>query len=203
MDADTGEATTHTIALMRAYTVFNVDQIDGLPDRYRPTPEPDTRQTHSLRIDRVDRFVTATGAIIRIAGARACYVPSADRIDMPDAARFEGTATSTAAEAYCATLLHELVHWTAPTHRCDRELGRRFGDLAYAREELVAELGAAFLCADLGITLEPRANHAAYIASWLTVLRNDKRAIFNAASLAQKATDWLSAATDAVLRNAA
>jgi hypothetical protein len=83
------------------------------------------------------------------------------------------------------------IHFTSPKGRCDRELGKRFGDHAYAREELVAELGAAFLCADLGITLEPRADHAAYIASWLTCLKGDKRAIFNAASLAQKAVDWL------------
>lgn len=83
------------------------------------------------------------------------------------------------------------MHWTAPTHRCNRELGKRFGDHAYAREELIAELGAAFLCADVGITPEPRADHAAYIASWLTVLREDKRAIVSAASFAQKAADWL------------
>jgi antirestriction protein ArdC len=88
-------------------------------------------------------------------------------------------------------LLHELVHWTSAANRCDRDLGKRFADYAYACEELVAEIGAAFLCADLNITLEPRPDHAAYIATWLTVLKSDKRAIFNAAALAQKAVDWL------------
>jgi antirestriction protein ArdC len=110
---------------------------------------------------------------------------------MPPYGQFCDTPTSTAADAYYATLLHELVHWTSPAHRCDRKLGKRFADHAYAREELVAEIGAAFLCANLGIALEPRPDHAAYIASWLTVLKSDMRAIFSAAALAQKAVDWL------------
>jgi antirestriction protein ArdC len=112
---------------------------------------------------------------------------------MPPYGQFVDTRTASAAEGYYATLLHELVHWTSPKHRCDRNLGKRFGDKAYAREELVAEIGAAFLCADLGITLEPRLDHAAYIAAWLAALKADKRAIFSAAALAQKAVDWLAA----------
>ena len=86
------------------------------------------------------------------------------------------------------------VHWTSPKHRCDRDLGKRFGDHAYAREELVAEIGAAFLCSDLGIALEPRLDHACYLASWLAVLKSDKRAIFTAAAFAQKAVDWCQSA---------
>jgi antirestriction protein ArdC len=96
------------------------------------------------------------------------------------------------AESYYATLAHEMTHWTRHTSRLDRDLGRkRFADAGYAMEELVAEIGAAFLCADLGITPETRDDHAAYIASWLQVLKNDKRAIFTAASHAQKAADYL------------
>jgi antirestriction protein ArdC len=87
--------------------------------------------------------------------------------------------------------LHELTHWTCAASRCDRDLGKRFADHAYAREELVAEIGAAFLCADLNITLEPRPDHAAYIATWLTVLKSDKRAIFASAALAQRAVDYM------------
>lgn len=202
-DPDTGEHTTRVIPIMRGYTVFNADQIDGLPDRYRPTATPDTPDAHAVRIDRADRFAAATGITIRTGGTRACYIPALDHIEIPEYTRFNDTQTSTAAEAYYATLLHELTHATSPAHRCNRELGKRFGDRAYAREELVAELGAAFLCANLGITLEPRADHAAYIASWLAVLRSDKRAIFNAASLAQKAVDWLSKVVTAVDQSAA
>jgi antirestriction protein ArdC len=192
---ENGAEVEREIPFLKSYMVFCVDQIDGLPDPYYVKPrvehQDDTRAGH---IAAADAFVAATGAAIRTGGNRACYIPTADRIDMPAYASFHDTGTSTAAEAYYATLLHETIHWTAPAHRCNRELGKRFGDNAYAREELVAELGAAFLCADLGITPEPRADHAAYVGSWLTVLRNDKRAIVSAASLAQKAVDWLNVA---------
>jgi antirestriction protein ArdC len=95
-------------------------------------------------------------------------------------------------ESYYATVAHELTHWTRHETRLNRDFGRkRYGDAGYAMEELVAEIGAALLCADLGITPETRTDHAAYIASWLTVLRNDRRAIFNAASHAEKAVDYV------------
>jgi antirestriction protein ArdC len=92
---------------------------------------------------------------------------------------------------YYSTLAHEHTHWTATAARCDRQLGKRFGDNAYAAEELIAELGAAFTCAHLGLSTEPREDHAQYLASWLKVLKADKRAIFTAASKAQQACDWL------------
>lgn len=190
-DPDTGKETVERIPLLRAYTVFNTEQIDGLSPQ--PEVQPTVIQPMSSRIDRVDAFIAATTATIVHIGNRACYIPSADRIEMPPYRQFIDTATSSAAEGYYATLLHELIHWTSPKHRCDRDIGKRFGDNAYAREELVAEVGAAFLCADLGIALEPRPDHAAYLASWLTVLKSDKRAIFAAAALAQKAVDWLAA----------
>ncbi len=189
---ENGDEVEREIAFLKAYIVFCADQIDGLPQQYYPSirAEPPA-DTYAGRIERADAFVAATGANVHSGGNRACYNPIADRIEMPAYTRFHDTGTSTAAEAYYATLLHETVHWTAPAHRCNCELGKRFGDHAYAREELVAELGAAFLCADLGITPEPRVDHAAYIGSWLTVLRNDKRAIISVASFAQKAVDWL------------
>lgn len=145
----------------------------------------------STRIDRADAFIAAIGATIVHKGNRACYIPSRDIIEMPPYRQFIDTPTSSAAEAYYATLLHELLHYASAPDRCNRELGKRFGDSAYAREELVAEIGAAFLCADLSIALEPRPDHAAYLASWIAVLKSDKRAIFTAAALAQKAVDWL------------
>jgi antirestriction protein ArdC len=191
-EATTDNDTMRTVPVLRTYTVFNVDQIDGLPALYLTPEIPGTVAIDvSGRVDRADAFVTATGATIQHRGNRACYIPSVDRIDMPSYARFRDTATATAAEGYYATLLHELVHWTSPAQRCDRDLGKRFADHAYAREELVAEIGAAFLCSDLKVALEPRPDHASYIMTWLTVLKSDKRAIFNAAALAQRAVDYL------------
>ena len=189
-DLTTGDEAVTRIPMLRAYTVFNTDQIDGLP---APTPaQPSSiKESASTRIERADAFIAATRATIVHRGNRACYIPSADRIEMPPYGQFIDTPTASAAEGYYATVLHELVHWTSPSHRCDRDLGKRFGDHAYAREELVAEIGAAFLCADLSITLEPRPDHAAYLGNWLAVLKSDKRAIFTAAALAQKAVDWL------------
>jgi antirestriction protein ArdC len=110
---------------------------------------------------------------------------------MPSPAWFTGSSTSTSLETYYATLLHELTHWTGATYRLGREFGKRYGDHAYAFEELVAELGAAFLCAELGIANEPRPDHAAYLGPWLKVLEEDSRAIFRAASLAQQAVEYL------------
>jgi len=167
-DATTGEDITQRIPYLRVYTVFNTEQIEGLPERYsgKSASEENLSDT-SDRIDCADAFIAATGATIRTRGNRACYIPSADRIEMPPYRQFIDTPTSTAAEAYYSTLLHELIHYTSPSHRCDRDFGKRFADHAYAREELVAEIGAAFLCADLGITLEPRPDHAAYVATWL------------------------------------
>src|SRR5690606_32215090 len=130
-------------------------------------------------------------ARIENGGSRACYLPSLDVIRMPERMSFSGTATSSATEAYYSTLFHELTHWTASSHRCDRDLSGAFGSEAYAIEELVAELGAAFLCADVGISSAPRADHAAYIGSWLKCLKSDNRAIFKAAAQASKAAAFV------------
>src|ERR1700682_3645353 len=114
------------------------------------------------------------------------YAPARDAIQLPCFEAFKNK------ESYYATALHELTHWTKHESRLDRNFGRqRFGDAGYAREELVAELGAAFLCADLGITPEIRDDHAAYLGHWLNVLKEDKRAIFSAAAHAQHAADFL------------
>jgi antirestriction protein ArdC len=139
----------------------------------------------------VDAFIAATGAVIRHGGGRACYIPATDEIRMPERAAFTGSATSSAEESYYATLLHELTHWTGPVHRCGRDLSGRFGSDAYAMEELIAELGSAFLCGELGIAAVPRSDHAQYLAHWLAVLKADKRAIFTAASKASEAIGFL------------
>jgi len=183
-DADTGEASAHAIPFLKGYTVFNVEQIDGLPERFyaKAAPRAETVQ----RIARVESFIAATGAKVVHGGSRACYIPSTDNIHMPCIDCFRD------AESYYATLAHETAHWTRHPSRLDRDFGRkRHGDEGYAMEELVAELGSAFLSADLDLTPEVREDHAAYIASWIKVLKNDKRAIFSAASHAQRAADFL------------
>ena len=142
-------------------------------------------------IVRAEEFAAATGAQIEEGGDRACFIPSLDMIRMPERRRFTGTETTTPAEGFYSTLCHELVQWSAAEKRLDRDLSGRFGDESYAIEELIAELGAAVLCADLGITPEPRQDHACYIKNWLAVLKNDKKAVFTAAAKASQAATWL------------
>lgn len=182
---DTGEIEQGKRFMIRSSWVFNAGQVDGFVLPVQEEKDP------ALVLENVDSFVSETGAIVRHGGERAFWRPSADFIQMPERDQFIGSATSTATECYYSTLLHELVHWTAPEQRCNRVLGKSFGDKAYAMEELVAELGAAFLCAGLGITPEARVDHAAYIKVWLDVMKADKKAIFAAASAAAKATDYL------------
>jgi antirestriction protein ArdC len=180
---DQGEEIEEDIPFMKAYTVFNVEQIDQLPTHYYAKPEP---KAESLQlIASAEAFFAATGATFRHGGSKAYYAPGPDLVQLPSPEAFND------AESYAATKAHELTHWTAHPSRLVRVLGKRFGDNAYAAEELIAELGAAFLCADLGITPEPREDHAAYLAHWLKVLRQDKRAIFTAAAHAQRAVDYL------------
>jgi antirestriction protein ArdC len=197
LDVDTGAEAEREIPFLKGYTVFCVDQIDGLPERYYAKAE--ARLEHVARIEHAEAFFAATGADIRIGGNQAYYTITHDHVQMPPFECFRD------AESYYATLAHETTHWTRHPSRLEREFGRkRWGDEGYAAEELVAELGSAFLCADLDLTPEPRADHAAYIASWLKVLKNDKRAIFTAASHAQRAVDYLHTMQSAtVVREAA
>ncbi len=179
-----GEDVEREIPFMKGYTVFNVEQVDGLPAHYYAQPE--NPLPLSERIAHADAFITGTGATIQHGGNSAFYAPSRDVVQLPPFEAFRDK------ESYYATALHELTHWTKPKHRLDRDFSaKRFGDHGYAREELVAELGAAFLCAELGITPEVREDHAAYLGHWLTVLKEDKRAIFSAAAHAQRAADYL------------
>lgn len=170
--------------IAKAFKVFNAAQVEG------GAPwEPVTPRAQVLA--ECEEFVAATGAQIWPGSSRACYVPSADWIEMPPRELFVGTPTSTATETYYSTLFHELTHWSGAPHRLNRDLGGRFGTGAYAAEELVAELGAAFLCADFEVTNEPRPDHAAYVANWLQLLKSDSRAIFGAAQRARDAALYL------------
>ena len=165
------------------FYLFNVAQIDNLPAAMYEEPVIE-RYNHDP-IENAERLIGASGATIRHGGSKAFYAPSADYIAMPPREYFYS------AEGYYATLTHELTHWTAHPTRLDREFGRRFGDSAYAFEELVAELGSAFLAAEIGFIDETIADHAGYVESWLAVLRGDSNAIFTAAKKAGEAADFL------------
>lgn len=190
-NADTGDV--DKIPFARPFFVFNAEQVDGyaLPDA---TPRVDQTTINAA----ADAAVAATGAKITHGGTRAFYRPSTDEVYIPPRDAFIGTETSNPTEAYYSTLMHELAHWTGHDSRLARDFSRskRFGDEGYAGEELIAELGAAFLCARLGITNAPRVDHAQYIAAWLKVLKADSRAVIRAASDAQKAADYILAARE-------
>jgi antirestriction protein ArdC len=181
-DKATGEEKSYFF--LKAYYVFNLDQIDGV--EAQPVAAPVTEvERHAT----ADAFIRATGAIINHRGNEAYYHPTLDHIAMPVIGAFETPAH------YYGTALHELIHWTGAKARLDRTFGKRFGDENYAAEELVAEIGAAYACAHLGI--EGTLRHADYVASWLKVLKADKKAIFTAASAASKAADHLRAYSEA------
>jgi antirestriction protein ArdC len=181
---ENGDDVEREIPFMKGYTAFNVEQIDGLPQHYYASPE--NPLPASERIENAERFLAGTGLTIQYGGNMAFYAPARDVIQMPPFEAFKDK------ESFYATAYHECIHATKAPNRLNRDFSqKRFGDQGYAREELVAELGAAFLCADTGITPEIRADHADYIGHWLSVLREDKRAIFSAAAHAQRAADFL------------
>lgn len=189
-DIDAEDENGRRIPCARLSWVFNVAQLDG----YQPEKARAPEHNQVSPIETVDALITASGAKIRHEGANAFYRPSTDEIVLPPQHLFTGTSTSSATEAFYGVVLHELTHWSGP--RLKREFGKRFGDDAYAAEELVAELGAAFLCARLGVSAEPRADHAKYLASWIKILKGDRKAFITAASKASEASDYLLALPD-------
>jgi antirestriction protein ArdC len=178
-DGSETPASGSRLLFTRGYSVFNAAQVDG----YNPPADADADMPE--RIAHAEAFFSGIGADLRHGGNQAFYSLASDHIQMPPFGAFAESVS------YYSVLAHEHTHWTASGARCNRELGKRFGDNAYAAEELIAELGAAFTCAHLGLSTEPRADHAKYLASWLKVLKADKRAIFTAASKAQQACDWM------------
>lgn len=171
------------IPMLRSFVVFNLDQIENIEKPVITISEERTKNNEFEIMPHVDNAILKTGAVINHLGVRAFYAPSQDTITMPTQDRF------TSSSDYYATLLHELTHWTAHKSRLDRKLTGSFGSQDYAFEELVAELGAAFCCADLNVF--GNIQHENYIASWLKALNNDKKYIFKAASLASKAHQFL------------
>lgn len=182
-----GETNSRQIPFLKIYTVFNAAQIEGLPASFYTAPETGIAADIPERTATLETFFAQTKADI-YTGTKASYHPLTDRIQMPPFERFEKAAD------YYAVLAHELTHWTKHPIRLNRDMGsKHYGDEGYSKEELIAELGACFLAADLGFEPLPEPQHAAYIQSWLKVLKNDKRFIFSAASHAQKAVEYLHA----------
>jgi antirestriction protein ArdC len=175
-------AETRLIPMMREYTVFNVDQCDNLSDSIK-TGKPMRVRNPDTRDQLADDFLGATGADIREGHGEAYFVPSHDFISVPAFEAFKG------ADHFYNVAFHELTHWTGHKSRLDRDLKNRFGSRDYAAEELVAELGAAFLSAEFGFDGDVR--NAGYIATWIELLKSDRRAFFTACSKASKAVDYL------------
>jgi antirestriction protein ArdC len=181
---ENGEKQNKEMSFLKIYPVFNAQQIEGLPEHYYKAIEPKTHNPDE-RLQGIEEFIKQTKADIKV-GAEAVYRPKKDVIEIPPFESFDDGVS------YYATLSHEITHWTKHKSRLNRDFNqKRFGDHGYAIEELVAELGACFLGADLGFEPILKGDHAAYIQSWLKVLKGDKKFIFQAASHAQKAVDYL------------
>ncbi len=183
--AETGDE-PEAIPFLKRFTVFNADQCDDLPGEIAPPPPP---VNDNLILPQAEALIRATGADIRIGGNRAFYVPSTDYIQVPPPSAFFEPIN------FHRTVFHECGHWSGHVSRLNRDLSGGFGSSSHAREELVAEMTGAFVCAALSIV--PTVRHADYLASWLDVLREDNRAIIRAASAASKAADYLLAFRDA------
>ncbi|MEM6275318.1 MAG: zincin-like metallopeptidase domain-containing protein [Pseudomonadota bacterium] len=181
-----------SIPFMTSYRVFNADQIEGLDAKFHPeAPMAEAYPGHAP-IPHMQAFFEAIDAVVSFAGREACYVPTLDKIYLPPIELFEDPRN------FYAVWGHELGHWTKPRHRLNRSYGdARFGNTAYAREEIVAELCTVFLGQKLGFSAHTLELNAAYIDNWLRVLRSDKRAIFKHAADAQRACDYLVAASEA------
>ena len=189
-NANTGESESFAYSCLKTYFVFNADQVEGI-EFEKPTVSPRVYDPQPALDDRILK----TGANIKHGGGSAFFSPTGDFIGMPNRDTFNDDSS------YYATILHELTHWSGAKHRLDRDLSGKFGNSKYAFEELVAELGAAFLCQDYQIQGELR--HAGYIQNWLTCLKENNQAIFKAAALAQKAADYINSLDAISNQNAA
>lgn len=181
------EPIVETVPIAWLFSVFNIDQVDGIQ---KPRLPVNQHAEIELR-ERAETLVAATGAVIRENDGRAFYHPSDDFIGMPRRELFRDTAESNATENYYSTLLHELTHWTGHESRLNRKQLCLRGSEDYAYEELVAELGAAALCMELGVTIEPRPDHAQYVAGWLKALKDDSSYVYRAARDADKAAQFV------------
>lgn len=191
---DTNQDGQRRVARLSA--VFNASQVEGYYDPDQDVPRASSTTSLPLEpIPGVESFIAGTGATIHYGGDQAYYHPILDRIQLPVRVSFIGTETASPIESFYGVLFHELGHWTGAPHRLNRVFGQRFGDDAYAAEELVAEIAAAFLSAELGVTPVPRPDHSQYLGHWLRLLRADKHALFTAAARASEAVRFLQTAS--------
>ena len=184
-DPKTGEEAERRIRFLRWYVVFNADQIDGLPAHFYPVAEPAEPTLPSVRQAAIDAWFAAIPAEVRHGGNQAWFNPTLDRIQLPEPGAFRTM------DHYASVRAHETIHWSGAESRLARSFGRRFGDAAYAFEELVAEIGAGLVCSELGLPNELHDDHASYVAHWLGILRKDKSAIIHAAAKAEQACAFL------------
>ena len=183
-DATTGETETVKGAVLKSFRVFNLDQIDGIE-----APAQEERPAF-VAIEDAERILAASPAPIQMGGMQAFYRPATDTIHLPSREAFINP------EAFYSTALHEMCHSTGAKHRLNRDFSGRFGTEAYAFEELIAELGSAFLNADLGILNTTLPDHADYLAHWIAILKGDKKAILTAAAQASKAHSFIKGLTE-------
>jgi antirestriction protein ArdC len=185
IDGDDGEAPGKTRRILRSFAVFNADQIDGLPATYLISTANVLPIPESVHRPQLDAFFDRVPAVVRHSGFSAYYNRDRDEIVLPPVTRFASY------DGYFATRAHETAHWTGHKKRLDRQFGTRFGDNAYAFEELVADIAAAILGAALGLPEAELENHAAYVDHWVKVLKSDKNAILTAASKADEAVNFI------------
>jgi len=190
---EAGETVDKSFSFLKAYAVFNAEQIENLPERFylKPPAPPviaDTpEQIEEPKVIEIPgkAWLDAVPAVLRHGGNRAFFSPQLDFVQMPEAEAFKSPTS------YATTLIHELVHWSGHESRLNREFGARFGDDRYAMEELVAELGSAFGAANLGFTPAIREDHAPYLAHWLKILKASPQVLVSAAAKASAAIDYL------------
>lgn len=195
-----GNKVTKTIFMLKAYKVFNIDQVDGI-DKPAAIDKPEPVQFDQAF---ADNLVAATGAVIKHGGASAYYAPGPDYIQIPHKEDWTGSKTSTAEEAYYSTLLHELVHWSGHKDRLDRfKSNSFFGNSEYAFEELVAETGAAILSVVTGVSHAPRADHAQYLNNWKKAIKDNPKAIFSAFTKANQAVEFINPTAEVAEQDAA
>jgi antirestriction protein ArdC len=184
-DRDTGEEQNRTIRFLKAYHVFCADQIDGLPAHYYPLLVPHAERKESEHREAIDSFFATLPIEVRHGGNAAFFSPAGDYIQMPPREAFHSD------DHYASTLGHEAIHWSGGKTRLERTFGKRFGDKAYAFEELVASIGQCLICADLSLPGELHDNHVSYIGHWLDILKGDSSAIIHAAGKAEQAFGYL------------
>jgi len=197
------ETATKHYKFFSTFNAFNIEDVDGDVSRWDNVDNANNKSEVEVSAT-AETFIANTGAIINhVDGGNAYYVPSKDFIFMPTKGNFIKTKNASATDGYYGTLFHELTHWTGASNRCNRKLDGWKGSTSYAFEELVAEMGSAFLCNQLGISATPRIDHAKYLKSWVQCLKDKPTALMNASGLANKSLMYLNGLQPVEVKNPA